>query len=794
MGLSFFETMSGHLDDTESNRHPAEFEIKAEANHLHALVRTGEARITGVMHAPPWATAAPLEGTIRILPFLGRTITYDFTFRDDQDRELRFWGQKSLSWLRPVKTMTILKSELRHGDDVLASGVLTFALGDLPSFIGSASTTTGMRALDLDAALPDGTAPASPLSEDEFTLLHAYARAAIVAGGRVPEADDATVEEAVQNLIAMPPHVRSLYRTCLHNLDRIARLRTGRRFTALDLTRQRKLVLQLADSGPAGAGITFLLGLPVKSAHYSRPDFLEGLGYPSLENPVNEPTPRWMSQVLPAEDLEADSTFECDVVVIGTGAGGGPVAALLAEAGLAVAIVEEGRYRGREDFAGDPQRRMQHMWRDGGLTTSLGRVPISLPTGRLVGGSTAINSGTCFRTPDAILNEWRTQLGFPSDFDSAAFAPWLDAVEAELEVAPGDPKYLGRIAEVVARGTEAMGGTHGPLLRNAPSCDGQGVCPVGCPTDAKRSTNVSYIPRALKASASLFTGLPVRRVLRRGREAVAVEARGQDRHGVAKVLRIKARAVVVATGTLNTPGLLRDSGVTLPWVGRNLSIHPALGMFAMFEDAGEPWKAIPQSYGAHGLMHDSVRFEGFYVPPQLSGPLMPLEGQELTRWMDQHDRVGQYGFMVRDPGAGRVMRGPGGRALIHYPLVPSVLRRLQEGASVLAELLLRGGATEVLAGLGKQRFVHTVAEAEAIRRLPLTATDYRIAAFHPLGTCRMGTDAKNSVVDFDHRVHGTNNLYVIDGSSVPTSLGVNPQVTIMAMATRAAHGLAARLA
>ena len=174
-------------------------------------------------------------------------------------------------------------------------------------------------------------------------------------------------------------------------------------------------------------------------------------------------------------------------------------------------------------------------------------------------------------------------------------------------------------------------------------------------------------------------------------------------------------------------------------------------------------------------------------------PLTDRYVEYFTRWMDQHAKVGQYGFMVRDPGAGRVLRGPGGRALIHYPLVPSVLRRLQEGAAVLAELLLRGGATEVLTGLGKQRFVHTVAEAEAIRRLPLTATDYRIAAFHPLGTCRMGASPQTSVVDFDHRVHGTDNLYVIDGSSVPTSLGVDPQVTIMAMASRAASGLAARL-
>ncbi len=793
MGLSFFETMSGHLDDTCGHRNVAEFEIKAEASHLRALARTGEARITGIMHAPPWAEAAPLEGTLRVRPLIGRTITYDFRFRDDEDRELHFFGQKDLRWWRPRRSMTTLRSVLRDGDTLLASGVLYFDLGDLPEFLASVTPTTGMRALDLDAPLPDGEAPIEPLGEHDRALLASYARAAIVPGQRVPEADEQTITATLRHLARLPPHLRRLYRACLRSLDGISRARTGRGFTQLDLPQQRQLVERLAAAGNAGAGAAFILGLPLKSAHYSRRDFLDRLGYPTLDNPVREPPPRWAAQVTTAEELEAENTFEADVVVVGTGAGGGPVAALLAEAGLAVAIIEEGRFHDRGEFAGDPHHRIQRFWRDGGMTYSLGRAPVSLPIGRMVGGTTAINSGTCFRTPDAVLAEWRSELGFPDDFTSEAFSPWLDAVEAELQVTPGDRRYLGAIAEAVARGADAMGAEHGPLSRNAPDCDGQGVCAVGCPTDARRSTNVSYIPRALRASAHLFTGLPVRRILRRGSRAVAVEARGYDRHGAPRVLRVKARAIVVACGSLGSPGLLRDSGLRLPWIGRNLSIHPALGMFAMFDEATEPWKAIPQSYGVHGLVGPDVRFEGFYVPPQLSAPLLPLEGAELTRWMHRHDQVGQYGFMIRDPSSGRVVRGPRGRALIHYPLAPRVLDRLQEGAAVLAELLLRGGGREVLAGLGKCRFVRTMDEARAIRDLKLGPADYRIAAFHPLGTCRMGRSPEDSVVDFDHRVHGTDNLYVIDGSSVPTSLGVNPQVTIMAMATRAAAGLAARL-
>lgn len=228
-------------------------------------------------------------------------------------------------------------------------------------------------------------------------------------------------------------------------------------------------------------------------------------------------------------------------------------------------------------------------------------------------------------------------------------------------------------------------------------------------------------------------------------------------------------------------------------LGRNLSIHPAMGMYGLFDQQMEPWNAIPQSYGVDDLVDDRVRFEGFYVPPPIGGALLPVEGAELTRWMDAQDRVGQFGFMVRDRGVGRVLSGPGRRPIIRYDLDAATLRRFRTGAARLAELLLQGGAREVLAGVGPVKSVRSVEEARAIEHRGLRPRDFRLLAFHPLGTCRMGVDADRGVVDTEHRVHGMQGLYVADGSSVPSSLGVNPQVTIMAMAARAAEGIAARL-
>ncbi|MBW2258299.1 MAG: GMC family oxidoreductase N-terminal domain-containing protein [Deltaproteobacteria bacterium] len=426
------------------------------------------------------------------------------------------------------------------------------------------------------------------------------------------------------------------------------------------------------------------------------------------------------------------------------------------------------------------------------MSFSVGRPPISIPLGRLVGGTTAINSGTCFRVPDGVLAEWQREHGFPADFAPEALAPYLDRVAAELQVAPNEPRHLGQIAVAVARGADAMGLDHGPLPRNAPGCDAQGVCTFGCPTGAKRSTDVSYVPRALEAGASLFTGLPVTRLLRRGRRVVAVEARGADRYGVPKVLRIHADAVVISCGSIYSPMMLWQNGYRNRWIGRNLSVHPGLGMLAMFDEPMEPWNAVPQGYGVHGYEDPDIKLEGFWVPPQLLGGMLSLSPPELTRWMDAQDRVGQYGFMVRDRNVGTVMRSADGTPIIRYSLTDDLVARMQKASAVLAELLLRGGAREVATGFRRMETVTTVAQARDIERLSLNAMDFNLLGSHPLGTCRMGPHPEKAVVDFDHRVYGTDNLFVVDGSSVPTSLGVNPQMTIMALATRAAERLAQR--
>lgn len=767
MGLSFFETMSGELRDPEGACHHVHLDLRCAARRALAIVG-GRFHLDGTISSH-WGEAA-CTGTLELSP---RRLEYRLEFEDEEGARLHLLGRKRPDPRAPLASMTTLRTTLErqeaHGGRVrLAEGTLRFHLDELPSFLAGFGLDSTMRPVDLS-----GTGGLAVLSPKERAAWRELAEAVLRPGQRVPPVDEQTMDRAEQVLGHTPGHLLPFFRAGIRLLAKAGPERA-------------------LKSAVGRAGV-YALSMPLKGAHYSRPDFLKATGMPDYRNPVAEPPPSWMSQVHTPEELEPSTRMECDVVVVGTGAGGGPVAAALAEAGLAVLLVEEGRYRTRQDFAGPPEERLLSTWRDGGVCASVGNLPLLVPTGRMVGGSTAINSGTCYRTPDAVLEEWRGA-GLPADFDPEGFGPWLDQVESELQVEAAPSAWLGDIAQAVFRGADAMGAVRGPLRRNAPGCDGQGLCVVGCPTDAKRSSNVSWVPRALRAGAELVTGLPVTRVLFRGKQAIGVLAEGQDDKGASRRVEVRARAVVLACGALHTPLLLQRNGVRLPRLGKGLSVHPALGAYALFEESlGEPWRAIPQSVFVEGLVDKRVRFEGFYAPPQIAAATLPMHGAELTRWMDQWDHVGQFGFMVRDPNRGSVTPGPGGRPLIRYDIGPEVLRCFREGSAVLAELLLRGGASEVETCIDGVGSVNTLDQARALAGMDIAAHCFRGMAFHPLGTCAMGADSRSGVVDGEHGVFGTEGLYVIDGASVPTSLGVNPQVTIMAMALRAADRLSKRL-
>jgi choline dehydrogenase-like flavoprotein len=365
-------------------------------------------------------------------------------------------------------------------------------------------------------------------------------------------------------------------------------------------------------------------------------------------------------------------------------------------------------------------------------------------------------------------------------------------VEEVLGVGPSSPEALGAPARLIARGCDALGWSHHPLRRNAPGCDGQGLCCFGCPTDAKRSTNVSFVPMALERGAQLITGFEAQRILTEGDRAVGVE--GVCAQGTAR-LTIRAKVVVLACGALLTPGLLARNGLgrTSGQLGKNLSIHPAGGALGVFDEEVHAWRTVPQGYAIDEFTGDGLYFEGAQVPLELSAVSLTGFGPAYVALMERFNQSFTFGFLLKDSSRGRVTSGEGGAPRITYLVNERDRAKLQRGFALLARVFFAAGARAVyLPVLGFEE-LRSLADVERLERASVPVRHMDLTAYHPLGTARMGVDPLKSVVNPDHELHDLNNLFVCDGSVVPSSLGVNPQVTIMAMSLRAAEGIHRRL-
>ena len=630
----------------------------------------------------------------------------------------------------------------------------------------------------------------TPLSPKQHQTLVAVAETVLPAGRFIPAAGEATVQKVERFASTLPHSAQAGLGGLLRGLDALSWLHERRSFVRATPAQRLSILDRWRTGDPIRRLLLRALVSPLKMAHFDDPALYKRLGCVyETAGAAAETKPAYMRDRVHGT-LDGDLAVECDVVVIGTGAGGAAVGRELAEAGLAVVFIEEGRYYDRKDFTGRTFEMQQKLYRRGGSTVSIGNVPIPIPIGKSVGGTTTINSGTCYRTPDRVLASWAADLGL-TELGPAHMGPYFDRVETVLQVEAARAELLGGNGRVIARGADALGFTrHKPLLRNAPACDGQGVCCFGCPTDAKRSTNVSYIPMALRAGAELFPGARVDRIIVEGGRACGVVAQTEG----GKVLTVRARAVVVACGTLLTPLLLARHGLGTAsgQLGRNLSIHPAGGALAEFDEEILPWKGIPQGYAVEDLHEEGILYEGAMVPLEMTMTMTQLIGPELIRLAESFDHVASFGFLIEDSSRGSVheLRG---HPLIKYWLTEQDVSHVKRALDVLAQLFFAAGARRVHLPIHGFGVLESPDELAALRRATIRPWDLDLTAYHPLGTARMGTDPATSVIGPDHQVHDTPGLYVVDGSAVPTSLGVNPQITIMALATRAAEKIASAL-
>jgi len=495
--------------------------------------------------------------------------------------------------------------------------------------------------------------------------------------------------------------------------------------------------------------------------------------------------------VITGADVAADLRVDCDVVVVGSGAGGATMAAELAAAGVSVVLIEEGGYHQTESFGAQSVRALRTLYRDGGGGMAIGK-PSVLAEGRCVGGSTVVNGGMSWRTPPPVLARWAAADGI-RDIGEDAMAPFFDEAEAWLSVAEQDPETIGRDSELLYAGARSLGWRIVANRRNQLHCAGTNNCNNGCPTGAKRSMLVTAVPRALAHGTRLYADCRVERVTldARGRAAgVTGRFRGQDgRRGSA--LSVRAKVVVVAGGAVQTPALLARSGVkpAARQLGRNLAMHPNANVIAFFDENVTGWHGVHQAYQVREFQSDGIILTANNLAPPMLAALMPGHGRELGELMAGYNHVVTAGPLIEDSGAGRVRTLPGLGAQVFYQLSDRDAARVVRGVELTATAMFAAGARRVLLPVDGAPALHSLDEVRRLLAAPVPARALRVFSVHLMGTARMSEDVRRGVVDSYGEFHGVHGLFVCDASLFPGPTGLNPMLTIIALAVRNARYL-----
>jgi choline dehydrogenase-like flavoprotein len=475
--------------------------------------------------------------------------------------------------------------------------------------------------------------------------------------------------------------------------------------------------------------------------------------------------------------------LHADVVVIGAGAGGCAVAAALADSGLRVVVLEEGSHWEPTDFEPSTSFAFQRLYQGRGARSLRGNAVIPMPGGRGVGGSTLINSAICFRCPDPVMREWRDTHG--CDLDPDRFDGYFDRIWHTLGVTVNPVAVQRNNNLVFKEGAEKLGLEGAFLARSAPGCVGCGICQYGCPSGGKASADRTFLAEALAGgTVGVYADCRIRGAETRGDRVVAVTGDVLDPVTQQRLGSVRATAdtFVVAGGPVGSPLFLLANGLAdHEHCGDHLVVHPTVGSLARFPWRIEPWRGVTQGYYVDRWQEGFLLQTYTVTPDQYFLVLQTRLGEETLRQMADLAHMASAGTLVHDEdSAGRIRHTPAGPDLSYY-LGDGDRRRLIDGMRLCAEVFFAAGATEVYPGrIGLDRVSDPARIAEALP-YDIPATELMLYASHPMGTCRMGGEPAESVVDSHGRVWGWANLRVADASIFPTSLGVNPQVTTMAM-------------
>jgi choline dehydrogenase-like flavoprotein len=483
-------------------------------------------------------------------------------------------------------------------------------------------------------------------------------------------------------------------------------------------------------------------------------------------------------------------------VVVGSGAGGGTAAAVLAEAGLDVIVVESGGYHAEPDFDGREFEGLQRLYLNGGgLATD--DQSVGLLAGATLGGGTVVNYTTSFRTPGNVREEWARH-GVPA-FAGQEFSQALDAVCDRLGVNQ-ENNEPGRRDQLMLDGLQALGWHADRMPRNVRDCNGRcGWCGYGCPYGAKQSGLLTWLQDHRAKGGRVLVDTYVERITTAGGAASGVEA---VHHPTGSEVTIHARAVVSAAGAIHTPALLRRSGFENPNIGRHLRLHPATVVWGLMDEEVNGWEGTAQA--VYSDQHSDLDGEGYGLKYE-TAPLQPLIFFSFLPWRSglQHleamrsiSYLSGVGVLLRDKGAGEVRTGRDGHPIVRYKLSEHDARHLRTGIEGGARIMRAAGASRIFTSQTQLAETRTGDVEDLMRQADAAgygSGQVNLGSFHILGSARMGGHPTTAACDPTGQTYDFRDVVVCDGSAFPTASGVNPQISIQAIAHMNARALAERL-
>ena len=514
-------------------------------------------------------------------------------------------------------------------------------------------------------------------------------------------------------------------------------------------------------------------------------------------------------KVIDGARLQHDIGIDCDIVIVGSGAGGGTAAEILAQAGLKVVMIEEGPFKSSTDFRMREREAYPQLYQEsaGRQTQDKGIVILQ---GRAVGGSTTVNWTSSFRTPSVTLKHWETEWGL-RDYTVAKMAPWFERMEARLSISPwAIPPNENN--SVLKRGCEKLGIPTAAIRRNVKACWNLGYCGMGCPTNAKQSMLVTTIPAALDSGMTLIHSTRVESLAFRAERITSLIASGMAANASSNgtlpgkfTVRVQAKHFILAGGAINNPALMLRSKLPDPHgaLGKRTFLHPSSVSAAIMDAKVEGFSGAPQTiYSDHFIdiaaPQDAIgyKLEAPPIHPILAGITLQGFGEDHAMWMKRLPQMQVVIALMRDgfhPQSigGRVGIRSDGSPLLDYPISNYVWEGVRRSLLTMAEIQFAAGANIVMPLHEDAKPLRRWKDAKSlIESLSMQVLRTRMASAHVMGGCTMGADTRISVIGGDGRHHQFDNLWVFDGSAFPTSIGANPQLSIYGMVARNATRLA----